>query len=150
MNFQRETAAQVLEEIIPLAIAHDLEVQDEIAKEFPLEIKKESYLRLDELNLLRVYTARVGVTLAGYGIFVRSPSLRRRGLVIAMEEALYFGPDYRKAGNALRFLEFAAQELKKDCHVVTYHSPAVNPVLGKILSRLPGYVKHSEYFTRRL
>lgn len=147
--FQRESASSVLKDIIPLAIAHDLEVQDEIAAEFPLEIKPEAYERLEALNLLRVFTARDEDKLAGYGIYIRCPSLRRKGLTIAMEEALYFCPEYRRAGNAIRFIHYVEEQLKLECQVITYHSPTVNPVLGKVLERI-GYTKHSEYFTRRI
>ena len=149
MIFQREPAEKILEDIIPLAIAHDKEVQDEIAAEFPLEIQRDAYMRLDKMNALRVFAARDGEKLAGYGIFIRCPSLRRVGLTIAMEEALYFCPEYRRAGNAIRFIKWIEEQLKPECQVVTYHSPTVNPVLGKVLERI-GYTKHSEYFTRRI
>ncbi len=149
ITFQRENAVDVLDEIVPLAVAHDIEVKDAIAEEFPLNINRAAYIRLDTIGVLRVFTARDGDLLAGYVIMMICPSLRRDGLTIAMEDALYLCPQYRKAGNAVKLLNFVAAELGKECQVVTYHSPTVNPVLGKVLAHL-GYTKHSEYYTRRL
>ncbi len=150
ITFQRELASDALLDVLTeLAIAHDLEVQDDIAREFPLNINRAAYMRLEKLNVLRVFTARDGEVLAGYVCFMLCPSLRRDKLVIAMEDALYLAPEYRRAGNAIKLLNYVAGELAKECQVVTYHSPTVNPRLGKVLAH-QGYTKHSEYYTRRL
>jgi len=149
LDMQRETAAEVEKDIIPLMLLHDETVAHEDFKDWPLDVDMEVYRNLERLNKLRVFTMRDEGTLVGYCTIFIVRSHQRRSLVTGMEDALYLKPEYRKAGNAMKLISYVNEQLKGECAWVMYHAPAAFPRLGAILSRT-GYTKYSETYARRL
>ena len=147
--FAREMAADVERDIVPLMHAHDKDVSHGDFAEWPLDVDVEIYKNLEKLNRLRVFTARDAGELVGYCTIFIVRSHQRRSLITGMEDALYLKPEYRKAGNAMKLIDYVNGQLKGECAWVMYHAPAAFPRLGTILSRT-GYTKYSETYARRL
>lgn len=147
--YAKECADSVLDEIVPLMIAHDQEIVDDITRAWPLEVDVDRYRLVEAAGMLRVFTARDEGELVGYATFMVVASIHRKSLVVAHEDALYLKPDQRKAGVARRLMDFAEDSLSAECVMVMYHSPCGNPRFGTLLAR-SGYTKYSEHYARRL
>ena len=149
MIFSRESVSDVIDDVVSMARDHDAEVTEPVTGEFPLDVDQERYRRLESSGILRVFAARDEGRLAGYATIIVFKSLRRRNLTTAQEEAIYLAPEYRRGGAGLRFIRYIEGEMQKECEMIIWHSPLVNPTLGIVLSKM-GYTKTHEVFIRRL
>ena len=149
LTYQQETVETVEVDIVPLMHAHNDELQEDLSKEYPLDVNMAVYRRMAASGVLRIFTARDDGVMAGYATFIVIPSHHRRGMVVAHEDALYMKPEFRRGRVAMRLMKFAEDSLKGSCQVVIYHCPVAKPHFGILLTKL-GYEPYATYHVRRL
>lgn len=112
-TFQRESAKAVLSEITPLLEKH----WDEIAhfRDIPLNPDYETYFKMDDAGLLRVFTARDEATkeLIGYAIFFIKHNLHYKDSLQALQDVLFVDPT-RRGSFSPRFVLWCDRQLKAE------------------------------------
>ena len=143
-TYQRETVAQVLDEIKPLLMKH----WEEIAhfKAVPLDPDYDAYLRAEAQGKLRVFTARKDGTLVGYSVFFMG-NLHYRSARIATQDILFLLPECR-GFTGYRLIRFSDSELKAEGVEVTYHHVKVAHDFGPLLAHM-GYAPVDIIYARR-
>jgi GNAT superfamily N-acetyltransferase len=76
-----------------------------------LEINIPLYLRLEELNLLKVFSVREDSKLVGYCTFTLQPHMQHKHDIQARQDVLFIKPEYR--GHGVRFITYCEDELRK-------------------------------------
>lgn len=97
MKYQEEKLADILEEIKPLNYSHWEEIANNKDVR-PLNPDYETYTWLNNNNIVRIFTARDGVTLVGYFIFVVVDHMHYQGWLHADVDIYWIDPAYRKQG----------------------------------------------------
>lgn len=146
MTFARERAQDILDEILPLLKSH----YDEIAhfKDIPLEPDFEKYLKLEELDGIRVYTARdENQKLIGYSVFFLSHNIHYKSSLQAVQDVLFIHPSNR--GSGAKFILWCDDQLKKDGVQAVYQHVKAAHNFGPLLERF-GYQLVDLIYSRRL
>ena len=143
-TFQRETFAQVIEEIKPLLDKH----WEEIAHfhDIALDPNYAMYRKAEEAGKLRVFTARKDGALVGYAVFITG-NLHYQSTSTAMQDILFLLPEHR-GFTGYRLIKFADSELAKEGVQITYHHVKVAHDFGPLLERM-GYVPVDIIYARR-
>ena len=147
MKLARERAQDIFDEAMPLLRAHYREIAHH--QDIPLDPDFERYKHLEDLNVLRCYTARDDEDgrLLGYAVFIVSPNLHYRKSIQAMQDVLYVRPENR--GTGLRLVRYADECLAADgVQVVTQHIKAAHN-FGAALERM-GYELIDLIYQKRL
>ena len=150
ISFAQERTDTVLKEIGPLMIEHDKIVATDINRDFPVDISEESYKKMEQAGILWAFTARDAEgKLVGYLTYFIFPSIHRKTLTVAHEDAFYVRPEARKRGVAKGLKAFAESKFAGKAQFVIYHAPVTSPVFGKMLER-EGCEKYATYYGRKL
>ena len=146
LSYERESLSLVWDELLPLLEAHHAEVQVTLE---PLDIQQSAYLRLDELGLMYLVTARMDGNLVGYSLHIVSQSLRFQTFLEATHDALYVMPAARSL-NTLVDLIRASEGILADAGVrwVTQHVGSGKD-FGRILTGL-GYERVESIYRKAL
>lgn len=137
-----------IEEAIPLFVLHYKQIAH--YQDIQLKPDYDYYLKLVELGMIRVFTAREeGGELIGYSIhFVRN-NLHYSGSKQAVQDILFIHPEKRGFGG--KFLEWCDQQLRAEGVQVSYHHVKARSDLnfGSLLERM-GYQLVDQVYGRRL
>ena len=117
MEYQREHAADVMDEIKPLLQKHWHEIAH--FPDVPLDPDYDAYLRAEQAGKLRVFTARSGLALVGYGVFFIG-NLHYKSTPIATQDILFLSPEHRGIAG-VRLIRFCDRMLKADGIRKVYH-----------------------------
>ena len=147
MKFAEEKVTkELLEEVKPLITKH----WNEIAhyKDVPLDPDYDLYLKMQEMGLLRSYSARdTDNKLIGYAVYFVKGHAHYKSTLFAQEDIIYVDPERR--GMGLFLLKYADEELKKiGVKVVTHHIKYSHD-WSKAAERL-GYEKTDMILMKRL
>lgn len=149
MQFQREKASSALfDEVFPLLLSHYQEVAH--YKDIPLDPDWEKYLKLEEMEMLRIFTAReVDGKLCGYAVFFIHPNPHYRTSIQANQDVLYIDPSKRGFGK--EFIPWCDEMLRAEGVHVVYHHLKAKPHLdfSPLLERI-GYELIDKIYGRRL
>ena len=145
MHFQRETAAGIIDELLPLIQMHSKEVSP--FQDIEMDPDFDLYLSADLAGHLRVYSARVEKSLQGYAVFFIRPHPHYRKSIQAFQSLLFIHPDYR--GSAMSFISFCDSELRKENVEVIHQTVTTRKDFSPVLKRL-GYELSEAIFVRRL
>ena len=145
-TYQRESVADVLDEIKPLLARH----WDEIAtfKDLPLDPKYDAYLKADFAGLVRVYTARREGVLVGYGVFFIG-NMHYQSSKIATQDLLFLAPEHRGSSIGMRLIRFCDDMLESEGVQVIYQHVKAAHDFGPLLERL-GYETNEKLYAKRL
>lgn len=112
VRFVREPLMPVLDQLMPLAMQHDIEIDGR--PDVPLDIDRDAFSHWEQAGALRCFLMRSGELIAGYGVFlvVRNPF--KRSLIMAVESALYLSPGWRKTGYGSRFIDWQDRQLEQE------------------------------------
>lgn len=113
LKFAVEPLADCWDEIIPLASAHWHETMTWYRTKQPFAPNFERYNEYDKNGWMITVTVRdpdEDNKLVGHGILYIVPSMHTQKK-ICTEDVMFLLPEYRRGRNALRFYEFAEQEL---------------------------------------
>jgi hypothetical protein len=136
VSFQREYFKDTVAEARPLLIAH----WKELARNKDLiELNPDysKYLQIEQLDLMRVYTARENGSLVGYAVYMLSPHLHYMDHVWAASDIFWLHPANRKGFTGVKLLKFAETSLR-DGGVSVMHTTVkiAHPAAGKVLEYL--------------
>lgn len=146
VHFQKETAAGIFDEAMPLLQLH----WEEIAhyKDIPLKPNRDLYEGLCTAGVLRTFTARdEGNALVGYAVFFVRANPHYVSSIQAVQDVLFIHPE--KRGFGAKFILWCDRELKKENVQVVYHHVKEAHDFGPMLKRM-GYKLVDLIYARRL
>lgn len=147
MNFQRERAHDVFEEMKPLFQKH----WDEIShyKDIPLDPDFDMYLKMEDMGVLRVFTAREDdKTLVGYAVFFIKHNLHYKSSLQAMQDIIFIDSEHR--GTGVKLILWCDRQLKSEgVQIVFQHVKVATPHTVALFKRL-GYEEVDVILGKRL
>ena len=145
VKFSSERVAAVWPEIYPLFEKH----WNEIAhfKDIPLDPDVELYNSLDDLGIMRVFTARDDGKLIGYSVYFVGPHIHFRKSIHATQDVFFINKENR--GFGMRFLRWCDDELRRDGVQVVINAVSQSNDYSPVLRRM-GYKESEKMFCRRL
>lgn len=147
MIFKLETLSQeLLDESFPLFIGHFKEISAN--QDIPLEPDFEQYYKLEEMGMLRFFSARNDQgKLLGYAVFMVRNNLHYKSSKQAVQDIIYISPHER--GFGAEFIEWCDAMLKAEGVQLVYHHVKAAHNWGKVLDRL-GYRMIEFIYSKRL
>jgi len=147
MQFQREPAITPLfDEMLPLLTLHWKEIAH--FQDIPLEPDFETYARLDEMGMLRTFTARDEAgKLVGYAVFFVKANLHYKSSIQAVQDVIFIDPTVR--GFGANFIIWCDDQLRLEKIDAVYHHVKAAHNFGPMLERL-GYTLVDLIYTKRL
>jgi hypothetical protein len=111
LEFAIETVMDAADEAAPLLRHHfdEVETHRDVS---PLEPDWPRYVAMEEMGLLKVFTARDAGMLVGYAVFGVMPSMHSKNVVHAINDIVYIKPAYRRGTNAIRFILWMEKQMK--------------------------------------
>ena len=111
--YARELSATVRDDILPLVKRHWEEVAPGLGEADP---PVDLYVRLTDMGVLRIFTARDNGALVGYALFWVKRDLHQRKLTSAILDALWVEPKYRRTRDlvAPSLLALVEEVLRKE------------------------------------
>lgn len=131
IEYQEELISDLVDELKPLLEEHwqELAVNKE---ERPLDVDWDNYINLNNLGLMKIYTARKEGELVGYATFVVTTNLHYRTWKCATCDVYFVNPLYRKSGVGTEFFKEIVEWLR----TYNVHSIYVHDKLSKSHSKL--------------
>jgi len=96
----------------------------------------ETYAKLEDLGLVKIFTARDNGKLVGYLWVILSPNLHSKGTTVASDDGLFVSKEYRGKQVAQDLIRFTEQCLKEDglkvfCISGTHENP-IGPLMNRM------------------
>lgn len=135
MNYQIESIKDLKDELQPLIEKHWEEIalnQDKIK----LNPDWDTYYKIEDLGMLKCYTARVDSTLVGYFFVIVNNHLHYADTSMAMCDVLYIAPESRKGRAATALIKFAERNLKESGTSVLYMNTKDHAPFDNLLIKL--------------
>lgn len=135
MKFALENLAKVRREIEPLLKQHydEIALNKDIIK---LNPDWEGYARLDNINALRVYTARKNDELVGYFVVIVSKSLHYRDHLFANNDIIFLAKSARKGLTGVKLIKYAIESLAAEGITKLHINTKAHQPFDAILERL--------------
>lgn len=143
--FNIENLGNILGELKPLLNIHHEEISH--YKDIEFEPDFETYLSLQKINAIVLFTARVDGVLVGYNIYFVRPSLHYKKSVAAVQDVVFIHPEFRGFGRD--FFNYCDSNLKQMKVQVTYSHMKAKNSFGKMLEKL-GYELMDLVYAKRL
>lgn len=143
--FSSERVAAIWPEIYPLFEKHWKEIGE--YDDIPLNPDFESYKKIDEAGLIRVYAARENGTLIGYCVFFVNPNLHYKHTVQALQDVLFIQKEKRGFGK--KFMAWCDDQLKAEGVHIVHRFMSNKNDFGPILERM-GYEFMAQIYSRRI
>lgn len=136
INFQRESLADVrIAGIEDLLQRHWQEIAQ--FKDIPVSVDWPMYEAVEQLDKLRIFTARTDKCLVGYAAFMVFHHGHYSSLLQAIQDVLYLAPEQRKGRVGYRLIRFAEAELAAEGVRAVCHPEKVgHPALGRLLKAM--------------
>lgn len=148
VDLARETIAQSYEEAIPLLKKHYAEIAQH--QDIALDVDIDMYRRVEDADMLRIYTARKDGKIVGYATFLISKNAHYRGSLQAKQDVFYVDPSHRGIFIGPKLIAYADAMLTVDgVQVVYHHQKLAHPTLGVLLAR-EGYEHVENIWGKRL
>ena len=141
----------LISDMVPLLERHHLELSH--YKDIPLNPDFESYKRIYDLKMMKVFTARVDNSLemngelVGYNIFIVSKSLHYSDYLCAVQDSIYI--DKKRRGFGLSFIKWCDKKLQDVGIQVVYQHMKAQHSFGLMLERI-GYELVDLIYAKRL
>jgi len=145
-TYQQEFMATADREEAEALMRADWEEINSPAKGDKFEIDWETYLQLESMGILKVFTARDDGRLVGYFSVILSAVLHNKGSVQAVGDAFYVHKDFRKGFVGIKLFKFVESCLLEDGHRGLVVASTEAYPLDRLLTRM-GYVKaETQYY----
>lgn len=146
ITLQREPFKDLINDIKPLIERHWKEIAH--YDDIPLDPDYEKYIELDELGVLRCFTARSS-ELVGYIFYLVHYNPHYKSSLQAVQDILYVTPSSRGAFLGIKILRFANNELRNEGVQVEYQHIKAKHNFGPMLER-EGYELVDLVYAKRL
>jgi hypothetical protein len=135
ITYQQEAwGKEFFDEAMPFFKAHWKEIgmfKDKM-EFFPDE---DLYEQLNKLDAVKLYTVRDGTELVGYAVYLLNGHPHYMTTIMAMNDAYYVRPEYRKGTIAIKLLALAERKLKESgAQFITMRSKVAHD-FGRMLTR---------------
>lgn len=111
----------LLDEMVPLLEAHYNEIAWKKDK-IKLSINRGKYLGMQDMGIVKTFTARDGGQLIGYAVFFISTHMHYKDTKFATNDVVYLEPSKRGRGSGALLLEVAERHLVNwGCEVINLH-----------------------------
>lgn len=147
MQYQEERTSEVWDEAWPLLIEHFEEISAN--QDIALNPDIEKYNNLDDLGMLRCYTARDNGQLVGYALFLVHQNMHYAQSKQAQQDVIFLQKDARKGLTGYKLIRFAEDMLRGENVQIVYHHVKAMHNFGKILER-QGYKLVDLIYSKRL
>lgn len=104
VTYTVEKMADILDEFKVLCVHHWQEIAG-YKEQIALDPDWGKYLKMEELGMLAVMTARSSGVLVGYSVFIITPHLHYQQCLMAMNDLIYILPEHRGYAGAKLILE---------------------------------------------
>jgi GNAT superfamily N-acetyltransferase len=148
MQYKQEFLLDVKDEVVLLIQDHFDEVYP-ARKVFELDMDWDLYSQLENLGLLKIFTARDDGSLVGYLFVVLSPNLHSKGSMLACDDGLYVAKSHRGKSVAKDLVCFTEHCLKEDGVKVFHIVGTTEKPIDSLVKRM-GYVKVETKFQKVL
>lgn len=113
ITYQQESLATCKEDAAPLLEKHweEIALNKDTIK---LNPDWDAYADLEDVDILRVFTARDGDKLVGYFVTFVKAHLHYKDHLFAYNDILFLSKDYRKGYTGAKLMKFAEKCLKQD------------------------------------
>lgn len=115
--------------------------------DIPLNVQWARFIKLNELDVLKMYGVRKDTKLVGYALFFIQDSLEYSPSLQASLNNIFIHPDFR--GRGLDFISWCDEQLKEEGVQVVYHHVKVKNDYGVALEKI-GYKKMNIDYSKRL
>jgi len=113
VNYQQEFLDNVKDESLALIQDHFNEVYP--AREiYDLDMDWDTYRSLEDMGLLKIFTARDDGILVGYLWVIVSLNIHSKGSFVAADDGLFVAKSHRRGSVAIKLIKFVEQCLKAD------------------------------------
>lgn len=129
ITFKKERLQDIWDEILPILREHYLEIAH--YKDIRFEPNVAEYFRLEDIGIIKVFTAREKEELIGYNIFFVRHNLHYKSSLQALNDVIYIKKEKRGFGKI--FIKWCDHELKKLGVQAVYHHVKSEHNWGKIL-----------------
>ena len=135
MEFAIESLAKVRREIEPLLVKHyeEIALDKNIIK---LNPDWRAYAELDNINALRIYTARKDGKLMGYFVCIVSRSLHYKDHLFANNDVIFLTKTARKGLTGMKLVKFAIESLTSEgvtkLHINTKAHQPFDPIMVRL------------------
>lgn len=148
MNYQQEFLATVKTDIYHL-LKLDWEEVEHNKSKFPLDPDWDTYYKLEDLGVLKIFTCRDSEKLVGYFVVHIMPNIHSKGTVIAVADIIYLLKSYRSGTTGYKLFKFAESCIREDgvstLHVTTTEKNPIDPLMKRL-----GYSKVETKFEKVL
>lgn len=142
-----EVRPPLIEELSPLVKAHWLELGH--YRDFEPDPNFDAYLNLQDVQMVRVFTARTEEGVCGYAVFFVRMHLHYREKIYANQDLFYLKPSHRGHGLGSAFVRFCDDMLAAEGVDVVMHSVKPSNHFGDLLKK-HGYELLDHVYARRL
>ena len=148
VNYQQEFLDSVKDEALVLIEDHFSEVYP--AREvYDLEMDWDTYAKLEDLGMLKIFTARDGSTLVGYLWVIVSPNIHSKGNYTACDVGLFVANSYRGRSVAVKLIKFVETCLREDGFKTFHLVGTAEKPIDSLVERM-GYNKIETKFQKVL
>lgn len=148
IEYKQEFLDSVKDESLSLIQDHFNEVYP-ARNTYDLDMDWEIYGKLEDLGLLKIFTARDAGNLVGYLWVIVSPNIHSKGTHTAQDDGLFVAKPYRGTSVAVRLVQFVEKCLKEDgfktFHIVGTEEHPIDKLVGRM-----GYNKIETKFQKVL
>lgn len=113
VKYQQEFLDSVRGEVETLIQNHFDEVYP-ARDSFDCDMDWDMYSKLEQIGLLKIFTARIDQELIGYLWVILSPNIHSKGSMLACDDGLYVAKSYRGKSVAKDLIGFTEKCLKED------------------------------------
>lgn len=103
---------------------------------FSLDMDWDMYAKLEDMGLVKIFTARDNDKLVGYLWVILSPNLHSKGTTVASDDGLFVSKEYRGKQVAQDLIRFTEQCLREDGLKVFYisgtHENPIEPLMNRM------------------
>ncbi len=148
VNYQQEFLDDVKGESLALIEGHFNEVYP-CRDVYSLDMDWDTYSKLEDMGLVKIFTARDCGTLVGYLWVILSPNIHSKGSYTACDDGLFVTKSHRGKMVAVELIRFVEKCLKED-GIKTFHlvGTAEKPI-DSLVERM-GYAKIETKFQKVL
>ena len=112
VTYKREYLKDILEEMKPLLHTHNEEMGIDV-EEVTLDVMWDTYLTLEEADILHVVIARDGEDIVGYYASYIQPHIHYANEVFSSNDTIYLKPEYRKGFTGIRLIKETEKQMRE-------------------------------------